>query len=43
VFNYEKPEKENPYFDDGQEGMFCECQADCDRTEYTSEFYVSQG
>ncbi|GFG37849.1 hypothetical protein Cfor_04939 [Coptotermes formosanus] len=43
VFNYEKPEKDNPYFDDGQSGMVCQCQADCDRTEYTSEFYVTQG
>ncbi|XP_023701694.1 pickpocket protein 19 [Cryptotermes secundus] len=43
VYNYEKPEKDNPFFDDGQQGMVCKCQADCDRIEYTSEFYVTQG
>lgn len=43
VYNYEKPEKDNPFFDDGQDGMICRCEADCDRMEYTSEFYVTQG
>jgi hypothetical protein len=43
VFNYEKPSKDNPFFDDGQEGMLCKCETDCDRMDYTSEIFVTEG
>ncbi|PSN30177.1 hypothetical protein C0J52_24179 [Blattella germanica] len=40
IFNYEKPEAANPFFDDDQEGMSCHCPEDCNHMEYTTDLHV---
>lgn len=37
VFNFEKPKKGNPFFDDSEEGMECPCFPECNRVDYAIE------
>ncbi|PSN33731.1 hypothetical protein C0J52_23710 [Blattella germanica] len=40
IFNYDKPQPDNPFFYDGQQGISCFCSEDCNRMEYTSDIYA---
>nr|CAD7458954.1 unnamed protein product [Timema tahoe] len=37
VFNNQKPQQRNPYFDDNVEGMQCDCMEDCNRYTYVTD------
>lgn len=37
IFNYEVPPKENEFFNQKEQGMFCDCLPECDRIQYLNE------
>lgn len=40
TFRYDKPPKNNPYFDEREDGVPCECMPACNRVRY--EFEINQ-
>lgn len=43
MFNYEKPPKNNPYFDESEEGMECSCPPECQQLEYSIQISAKTG